>query len=162
MSEALLRQLNQILPNVHLLQKYGVTEFGTLRSKSRSDDSLWVRIGGEGFQTRIVDGLLEIQAQSAMLGYLNAPSPFTADGWFQTGDEVEVDGEWIKILGRRSEIINVGGEKVYPAVVEGVIQEMDGVTDATVRGEVNSITGMIVTAKVHLNTNENSRNLKNA
>ena len=118
MSEALLRQLNQILPNVHLLQKYGVTEVGTLRSKSRSDDSLWVRVGGEGFQTRIVDGLLEIQAQSAMLGYLNAPSPFTADGWFQTGDEVEVDGEWIKILGRRSEIINVGGRKVYPAVVE--------------------------------------------
>ena len=160
MSEALLRQLNQILPNVHLLQKYGVTEFGTLRSKSRSDNSLWVRVGGEGFQTRIVDGLLEIQAQSAMLGYLNAPSPFTADGWFQTGDEVEVDGEWIKILGRRSEIINVGGEKVYPAVVEGIIQEMDGVTDVAVGREMNSITGMIVTAKVHLNTNENSREFK--
>ena len=160
MPESTLKRFHSALPHVKLLQTYGLSEVGILRSKSRSDDSLWVRIGGEGFQTRIVDGLLEIQAQSAMLGYLNAPSPFTADGWFQTGDEVEVDGEWIKIMGRRSEIINVGGEKVYPAVVEGVIQELDGVIDVAVRGEVNSITGMIVTAKVHLNTTENSREFK--
>jgi len=37
--------------------------------------------------------MLEIEARSAMLGYLNAASPFTADGWFKTGDAVEVDGE---------------------------------------------------------------------
>ena len=49
-----------------------------------------------------------------MLGYLNAESPFTKDGWFKTGDSVEVKGEYIKILGRKSEIINVGGDKVYP------------------------------------------------
>lgn len=55
-----------------------------------------------------------------MLGYLNAASPFTDDGWFKTGDEVEQDGEWLRILGRRSEIINVGGEKVSPAEIEGV------------------------------------------
>ena len=47
-----------------------------------------------------------------MLGYLNSPSPFTEDGWFQTGDEVRIDGEWLHILGRRSEIINVGGERI--------------------------------------------------
>ena len=39
-----------------------------------------------------------------------------------TGDAVEVDGEYIRILGRKSELINVGGEKVYPAEVESVIQ----------------------------------------
>jgi long-chain acyl-CoA synthetase len=70
------------------------------------------------------DGLLEIKAKSAMRGYLNAESPFTPDGWFKTGDAVEVDGEYIKILGRKSELINVGGEKVYPAEVESVIQLM--------------------------------------
>ena len=48
------------------------------------------------------DGMLEIKAESAMLGYLNAPSPFTSDGWFMTGDQVEVNGEYIKILGRKS------------------------------------------------------------
>ena len=52
-----------------------------------------MRIGGEGFNTRVVDNILEIKAKSAMLGYLNAPSPFSKDGWFITGDEVKTDGE---------------------------------------------------------------------
>jgi acyl-CoA synthetase (AMP-forming)/AMP-acid ligase II len=111
-------------------------------------------VGGEGFETRIVDGMLEIKAMSAMLGYLNAPSPFTEDGWFKTGDAVEVDGEYIRILGRKSEIINVGGEKVYPAEVESVIQLMDGVEDVAVNAEPNPIMGQIVKAKVKLSTGE--------
>jgi acyl-CoA synthetase (AMP-forming)/AMP-acid ligase II len=98
--------------------------------------------------------MLQIRATSAMLGYLNAPSPFTDDGWFQTGDAVEVDGEYVRILGRRSELINVGGEKVYPAEVEGVLQLMEGVEDVTVIGERHPITGQIVTAKVKLSTRE--------
>jgi acyl-CoA synthetase (AMP-forming)/AMP-acid ligase II len=111
-------------------------------------------VGGEGFETRVVDGLLEIKAKSAMLGYLNHPSPFTADGWFKTGDAVEVDGEYIRILGRRSELINVGGEKVYPAEVESVLQLMEGVEDVVVSGEPHPITGNIVRARVKLATDE--------
>jgi acyl-CoA synthetase (AMP-forming)/AMP-acid ligase II len=107
-----------------------------------------VKLGGESFQTRVVDGILQIKAKSAMLGYLNAPSPFTADGWFDTNDTVEVDGDYLKILGRASEIINVGGEKVYPAEVESVIQELETVADAIVFGEKNPITGNIVCAQV--------------
>jgi acyl-CoA synthetase (AMP-forming)/AMP-acid ligase II len=109
-----------------------------------------VKVGGEGFETRIVDGMLQIKAQSAMLGYLNAPSPFTDDGWFLTNDVVEQDGEWLRILGRKSELINVGGEKVYPAEVESVIQELDNVRDVTVRGQRHAIIGQIVTARVTL------------
>src|SRR5690606_29517991 len=97
---------------------------------------------------------LEIKAQSAMLGYLNAPSPFTEDGWFMTGDAVEVDGEWLKILGRKSELINVGGEKVYPAEVESVLQMMEGVEDVAVTGLPNPITGNIVFARVKLSQPE--------
>ena len=98
-----------------------------MRSKSEKNDSLWVKIGGDGFKTRIMNNLLEIKANSAMLGYLNAPNPFTKDGWFITGDEVlEKDG-YIKILGRKSEIINVGGEKVYPQEVENIIVLIENV-----------------------------------
>src|SRR6266571_2371304 len=43
-------------------------------------------------KTRVVDGMLENKARYAMLGYLNAASPFTVDVWFRTGDAVEVDG----------------------------------------------------------------------
>ena len=89
-----------------------------------------------------------------MLGYLNAPSPFTEDGWFITGDAVEVDGEYIKILGRKSELINVGGEKVYPAEVESVLQTMDGVDEVVVNSEPNPLTGNIVVARVRISTGE--------
>ena len=150
MPEATLKRLHTIFPNIRLLQTYGLSELGILRSKSRSSDSLWVKIGGEGFKTRIVDGKLEIKAESAMLGYLNAPSPFTEDGYMQTGDAVEVDGEYLRILGRTSEIINVGGEKVYPAEVEGILQQMNGVEDAIVSAAPNAITGQMVVAKVKL------------
>jgi long-chain acyl-CoA synthetase len=154
MPESTLRRVHALFPDVRLLQTYGLSELGILRSKSRSPDSLWVKVGGEGFEIRVVDGLLEIRAASAMLGYLNHESPFTEDGWFRTGDAVEVDGEYLRILGRRSEIINVGGEKVYPAEVESELQLMDGVEDATVVGERHPITGQIVTAQVKLSTNE--------
>jgi len=154
MPESTLDRFHSLFPDVRMLQTYGLSEVGILRSKSRSSDSLWVKVGGEGFDTRIVDGLLEIKAKSAMLGYLNAPSPFTEDGWFMTGDAVEVDGEYIKILGRRSELINVGGEKVYPAEVESVLQTMEGVEEVVVNGEPNPLTGNIVVAKVKLATDE--------
>ena len=85
-----------------------------------------------------------------IVGYLNAPSPFTKDGWFKTGDSVLVDGDYIKILGRESEIINVGGEKVYSMEVENVIQEFDNVAEVTVFGKKNAITGNTVCAKIRL------------
>ena len=44
-----------------LLQLYGMSEVGILRSKSESSDSLWVKVGGEGVETRVVNGLLEIK-----------------------------------------------------------------------------------------------------
>ena len=157
MPESTLKAIHAALPNVTLQQTYGLSELGILRSRSRSPDSLWVKIGGEGFQTRVVDGMLQIKAESAMLGYLNAPSPFTRDGWFMTGDEVEVDGEYFLIKGRRSEIINVGGQKVFPAEVESVIREMDGVVDVLVAAEKNPILGQMVTARVNLSGDESER-----
>jgi acyl-CoA synthetase (AMP-forming)/AMP-acid ligase II len=154
MPESTLKRLKIIFPKVKLQQTYGLIELGVLRSKSEKDDSLWVKVGGEGYRSRIIDGILQIKAESAMLGYLNAPNPFTDDGWFVTGDEVIQKGDYIKILGRKSEIINVGGEKFYPQEVENVIFEMDYVIDVIVFGEKNPIMGNIVSAKVKINSKE--------
>lgn len=52
-----------------------------------------MRIGGEQFEWKVVSDRFWIRAASAMLGYLNAPSPFDAEGYFDTGDLVETDGE---------------------------------------------------------------------
>jgi long-chain acyl-CoA synthetase len=156
MPESTLKRLKKIFPDVKLLQTYGLIELGVMRSKSEKDDSLWVKVGGEGYETRIVDDILQIKADSAMLGYLNAPSPFTEDGWFITGDKVLQKGDYIKILGRDSEIINVGGEKVYPQEVENVILEMDNIAEVIVYGEKNPIIGNIACAKVRLIKNEDN------
>lgn len=150
MPEYTLGRLKMIFPNVKLLQTYGLIELGVMQTKSEKDDSLWVKIGGEGYETRIVNRILQIKAESAMLGYLNAPSPFTNDGWLITGDEVLQKGDYIKILGRKSEIINIGGEKVYPQEIENVIQEIDNIAEVTVYGEKNPIIGNIVCAKIRL------------
>jgi acyl-CoA synthetase (AMP-forming)/AMP-acid ligase II len=107
-------------------------------------------VGGEGFETKVVDGRLWVRAESAMLGYLNAPSPFDSEGFFDTGDLVDVDGEWVRFRGRQSEIINVGGSKVYPAEVESVLLELDNVADASVSGERSPITGQLVSATIRL------------
>ena len=155
-----LRKLREALPAVRLLQTYGLSEFGVMRSRSKDSDSLWVKVGGEGYTLRVVDNLLEIKSDLAMLGYLNAPSPFTADGWFRTGDEVEVDGEYMRILGRKSEVISVAGEKFYPSEVEGVLMAMDDVLDVTVKGEDHPLTGQVVVAHVKLASEESLDSFK--
>jgi acyl-CoA synthetase (AMP-forming)/AMP-acid ligase II len=160
MPQTTLKKFRAQFPWVRLQQTYGLSELGVMRTKSKSSDSLWVKIGGEDFETRVVDGLLEIKSRSAMLGYLNAPDPFTEDGWFKTGDAVEVDGDYIRFLGRKQEIINVGGEKVYPAEVESTIQLMDGVEDVVVMAEPNAITGQIVKACVKISTDETMREFR--
>jgi len=157
MPENTLKKLKLSFPSVKLLQTYGLIELGVLQSQSESDDSLWVKVGGDGYETRIVDGMLEIKAKSAMLGYLNSESPFTEDGWFKTGDEVLQKGDFIKILGRKSEIINVGGEKVYPQEIENVILGMDNVAEVKVYGEKNLIMGWIICAKIRLIAEEDEK-----
>ncbi len=158
MPESTLRRAREIFSNVSFQQTYGLIESGVLRSRSKSDDSLWVKIGGEGYELRVVDNILQIKADSAMLGYLNAPSPFTDDGYFITGDHVLVDGDYMRILGRDSEIINVGGEKVYPQEVENLILRFRNVLDVTVYGEKNAIVGNIVCARIALKHAEDVEN----
>lgn len=145
-----LRRLNVALPNVRLKQTYGLSELGILPTRSKSDDTVWLQLGNAGFTHKIIDGVLWIRSDMAMLGYLNAPAPFDEEGFFNTQDVVETDGEYIRILGRRSEIINVGGEKVYPSEVENVLLEVANVVEATVSGMPSRVTGMLVKAAIQL------------
>jgi long-chain acyl-CoA synthetase len=160
MPEITLKRVGAAFPGVKLLQTYGLSELGILRSQSRDDGSLWMRVGGEGFETRVVNGRLFIRAQSAMLGYLNAPSPFDAEGFFDTGDLAEVDGEWIRIVGRHTEVINVGGNKVFPMEVENTLLALENVDDVAVHGEPNPVTGQIVVASVTLSHEEDLASFK--
>jgi len=160
MPDTTLEGLRTAFPNVELRQTYGLIELGVLRAKSKDSDSLWVKLGGEGYKLRVRDGILQIKADAAMLGYLNAPSPVTKDGYFITGDQVEVDGEYFRILGRASDLINVGGEKVFPSEIEAVLLSAANVKDAVVYGESHPMMGNIVCANVMLIEEEPERELR--
>ena len=160
MPESTLKKLSEKFPRVKLQQTYGLIETGVMSTKSKNNDSLWVKLGGDGFETRVRDNMLQIKSKSSILCYLNHPSPFTEDGWFITGDEVETDGEYFKILGRKSDMINVGGEKVFPSEIESVIKELDGIFDVRVYGEKNPLTGNIVCADVCIKSELDKNELK--
>ncbi len=161
MPQSVLSRITQMVPQAQMLQTYGTTELGILKSQSRANGSLWMKVGGAGYDVKVVDGRLWVRAATAMLGYLNAPSPFDAEGYMDTGDQVEIDGDWLRILGRKSETINVGGLKVSPIDVESVLLDLPDVVEAAVRAEPHPLTGQIVTAIVRLSsTGESLRDFK--
>ena len=138
------------LPGVRFKQTYGSTELGIFSTRSESSSSPWLQIAPDDAEFKVVNDTLWLRSDGAMLGYLNAPHPFDADGWYDTGDQVLVRGSYIRILGRKSEVINVGGEKVHPAEVESVLLEMENVREALVYAKASPVTGHIVGAVIEL------------
>ena len=119
MPERTLKMANEVFPGVRFLQTYGLSELGILRSKSESDDSLRAKIGGEDYETRVVDGRLLIRARSSMLGYLNAPSNLAVWSYFKGGKRFHGDLEgnifsvtfqegWIRIIPLKDDVYSVG------------------------------------------------------
>ena len=159
MPELTLKSLARRFPNARIVNTYGLSELGVLRSKSKSSDSAWIKVGGEGFATKVVDGMLWIRSESRMVGYLDEPQPFDDEGWMCTGDRIEVDGEYIRFLGRQTDLISVGGEKVSPQEVEAVILGDANVLDATVYGIPNPLFGRVVVSDVTLRRPEDPEQL---
>ncbi|HZW14243.1 MAG TPA: class I adenylate-forming enzyme family protein [Noviherbaspirillum sp.] len=144
MDQPTLDELCKLLPNVDFRQTFGMSELGIVRVKSEARDSLYMKVGGEGVETRVVDGVLQIRSNARMLGYLNAPSPFDADGWYDTKDVVEVKGDYYKVTGRISDVINVGGLKFMASEVERVALTYPNVSLVKATPKQNPITGQHV------------------
>ena len=74
---------------------------------------------------------------------------FTADGWFKTGDVGRFDADgYLTIVGRSKDLIISGGYNVYPAEIEGVINELPGVAESAVVGVPHPDFGEAVVAVV--------------
>lgn len=165
MPEGLLSRLRQQLPRVRLLQTFGTSETGIVTTTSQSSESLYMKFNDDSTEHKVVDGELWLRSNRQILGYLNhASDSFTEDGWFKTGDVVEqTDDGFIRVRGRRKEIINVGGEKVFPSEVESVLLRHPMVSDCKAYGEANAVTGQFVAADIVLDPNyldESSKVLK--
>ncbi|MGJ0316372.1 fatty acid--CoA ligase family protein [Aliarcobacter cryaerophilus] len=154
MPQLLLLKLKEVFPKVKFLQTFGTSETGISTTSSKSSNSLFMKLEDINGEYKIVENELWLRSKTQVLGYLNASmDSFTSDGWFKTGDLVEVDGEHIKIIGRAKEIINVGGQKVLPSELESIILSMEEISDCIVYGEQNVITGQTVVCDVVLNKN---------
>jgi len=149
MPAGLLARLRAALPAVDFVQRFGTTETGALPVRS-TDSGLVLDGRVEGYEWKVVDGELWIHSAARALGYLSGETGgFAGDGWFRTGDlaEQRADGT-VSVLGRRTELINVGGEKVLPAEVEGVLLAHESVADCLVYPSQSPVLGQVVAAEV--------------
>ena len=113
-----------------------------------------VRVQGDAGECGVGDiGGIEVKGPNVFAGYWRMPEKtkeeFTADGWFKTGDVGMKDGSGrITIVGRSKDLIISGGYIVYPAEIEGVLNDMSGVAESAVIGVPHSDFGEAVVAVV--------------
>ncbi|MTD40360.1 o-succinylbenzoate--CoA ligase [Erwinia sp. CPCC 100877] len=98
-------------------------------------------------------GELWLKGKNVVRNYLNGEQwqavKWTADGWFKTGDMGYLDNDgYLYIVSRLSELIISGGENIYPTEIEHVLQEMPGVKEVAVVGELDPKWGAVPVAYV--------------
>lgn len=169
MSETVREQFLSLVPNVMLLNNFGSTESGfngTATADSGAGKGFRLRVNS---RTQVVDPATYepvvvgepgrvAQRGHVPLGYYNDPRKtaetfFQKDGerWVLLGDMATVDDEGIvTVLGRGSQCINTGGEKVYPEEVEQALKSHPDVYDALVAGVPDAKWGNHVAAVVQL------------
>jgi acyl-CoA synthetase (AMP-forming)/AMP-acid ligase II len=149
MPAGLLERLRTTLPQVEFIQRFGTSETGALPVRNVGA-GLMLREDRTGFAWKIVDDELWVQSPARALGYLAGHAGgFEDPGWFRTGDlaEQRPDGT-VRVLGRREELINVGGEKVFPGEVENALLTHPLVADCRVSPEPNALLGQVVAAEI--------------
>ncbi|HET7792515.1 MAG TPA: malonyl-CoA synthase [Rhizobacter sp.] len=138
-----------------IVERYGMSETAMLTSNPYDAKDGERRGGTVGFplpgvQLRVHDeagqdcpagevGGIEVKGPNVFAGYWRMPEKtkeeFTADGWFKTGDVGRIDERgYVTIVGRSKDLIISGGYNVYPAEIEGFINEMPGVAESAVIG----------------------------
>ena len=98
-------------------------------------------------------GGIEVRGPSIFAGYWQMPEKtreeFTADGWFRTGDVGRLDAQGVlTLIGRSKDLIISGGFNVYPAEIEGRINDLAGVAESAVVGVPHADFGEAVVAVI--------------
>jgi O-succinylbenzoic acid--CoA ligase len=123
------------------VESYGLTETGSA-----------VAYDGRalaGVELRIVDGEIQVRGPMLLRAYRDGHDPRTPDGWLPTGDAGELDDRGrLVVHGRRGDVVNTGGEKVWPTAVERVLQGHPAVAEVAVVGRPDPEWGQIVVAVV--------------
>jgi acyl-CoA synthetase (AMP-forming)/AMP-acid ligase II len=152
----LLRAIEAALPAAQIRVFYGSTEAGSVAMLEHGDLAAKPgRCGQPGPLVEVrVDDDHQLWVRGPLLfdGYLGDPaatSDALVDGWFRTGDLVEVDDEgYLTIVGRVADVVRTGGETVSPSEVEAVLVTHPAVADVAVVGLPDADYGEVVCAVV--------------
>ncbi len=138
-----------------ILERYGMSETIMLTSNpydakegDRRGGTVGFPLPGVGVRVRGEDGQdvpageigdIQVKGPNVFKGYWRMPEKtkeeFTGDGWFKTGDVGKIDADgYVTIVGRSKDLIISGGYNVYPAEVEGYINEIPGVAESALVG----------------------------
>jgi malonyl-CoA/methylmalonyl-CoA synthetase len=135
-----------------ILERYGMSETAMLTSNPYEGERRGGTVGFAlpGVSLRVLDddgkalgadeiGGIQVQGPNVFKGYWRMPEKtkeeFTADGFFKTGDVGKIDKRgYITIVGRSKDLIISGGYNVYPAEIEGYINELPGVLESALVG----------------------------
>ena len=139
-----------------ILERYGMSETAMLTSnpyriepgRERRGGTVGFALPGVSLRVQADDGQtlpvgeiggIQVQGPNIFKGYWRMPEKtkeeFTADGYFKTGDVGKIDAEgYITIVGRSKDLIISGGYNVYPAEIEGYINDLPGVAESALVG----------------------------
>ena len=156
---------------MNLSNAYGETEASPIITATRFDDPMVKRLATvgrplPGLEVRIADddnrtlgveevGELCARGINIMPGYFKDPEAtvraIDKDGWLHTGDLAKADAEgYYYIVGRKKDMVIVGGFYVYPVEVEALLIEHPSVMDVAVVGAPDRILGEVVAAAIHV------------
>jgi malonyl-CoA/methylmalonyl-CoA synthetase len=151
-----------------ILERYGMSETVMITSNPYRPESarlagtvgaalpgVGVRVHDDQGRACAVDqiGAIEVKGPSIFTGYWQMPEKtreeFTDDGWFRTGDVGRLDARGVlTLIGRSKDLIISGGFNVYPAEIEGRINDLPGVAESAVVGVPHPDFGEAVVALV--------------
>ncbi len=128
---------------VNAISTYGLTE--TMGGVAYNGVAL------DGVEIRSSDsGEIEVRGEMLFRAYRDGTNPKDLGGWFTTGDLGEINNGVLAVHGRRDDLINTGGYKVWPKSIENAINQMPGVVDCVVMGLPDEKWGAAVCAWIIL------------
>ncbi len=136
-----------------LLERYGMTETVMIASNPFHGERRAGTVGTplDGTEVRIVEGEVQVRGESVFAGYwpVGDDKAFTADGFFRTGDAGDWDEKgYLRIVGRKKDLVIVGGVNVSPAEVERVLGSVKGVAEVGCCGLPDTDLNEVVAAAV--------------
>lgn len=140
--------LHRTFPRTRLVHIYATTELGRCFSVTDGQAGFPTAFleskSVDGIEMKVDAGELVVRSANAMNQYDGSDADSPREAWFRTGDLVNVEGDRVTFVGRSSDMINVGGNKVFPIEVETIIRGVPGVADVRVYGEASSLVGQLV------------------